>query len=442
MRASEPDRASSKAAAAVLDELIPDRADRATFLQVLANSIEAAHASGPGSWSISLFSSFLRLNVGPMETLTVGRDFIRLFTLDSSMTGSSRRRLKESLIHGPKYKSVPGRKGVVVLNSGELRAAYRWARPAHEALCERAAGLRSRSSFRNSFSEGVITLVETALHRKLPRPSYFAPTTHILIASKSDEETITRASIGARRRADWIVPKSAQRGDLALFFSRRLGLFGEGVVSAEPQPGSKIGRRPACRAAVTAVKEWERPIGLDELRELKRWKWTSYPRGFTTVPSEVSAELWGLIRRRTSAGWAEPPGTKPGTGTRSGGAGFGSPEENKRVEKAAVRFVRHHFEKKDWAVHSVERDRCGYDLKCTVSSRELHVEVKGIRGGACSFILTNQERGRALTDNDFWVYAVTHALRRPKMEIISGNELMRRFKLRPIQWMATPGLKG
>ena len=228
------------------------------------------------------------------------------------MNASSRRNLRDSLSFYVKYRSVPGRKGRLVLLPADFPGAYRSARAAHEALCERAAGLRSRSGFRNSYSDGVLLMLEAALCRKLPRPEYFAPPTHVLVASNRDEAAL-QASVGhSRTLRGWVVPRVARRGDAALFFSRKHGLIADGVVATDPHPGKPIGRRPALRASVANVRAWTTSLSLAELRAVKGWGWLNYPRSFSTVPDKIRPALWDLIRRHKGAG---PPGS-PGSARR------------------------------------------------------------------------------------------------------------------------------
>jgi hypothetical protein len=60
--------------------------------------------------------------------------------------------------------------------------------------------------------------------------------------------------------------------------------------------------------------------------------------------------------------------------------------------------VKREYKQNGWNVESVEQDKCGYDLHCTKSSLEEHVEVKGIRGLDPSFIITAGEVRRAGSD--------------------------------------------
>lgn len=114
------------------------------------------------------------------------------------------------------------------------------------------------------------------------------------------------------------------------------------------------------------------------------------------------------------------------------GQGFGSPEENRRVERAAVKVVRNHFITKGWHVKSTERDRIGYDLKCIRSRQHLHVEVKGIRGSEPTFFLTADEYHRALSDSRFRLALVRDALGTPKIDLYSGEEIQEKFSMIPL----------
>jgi 5-methylcytosine-specific restriction enzyme A len=74
--------------------------------------------------------------------------------------------------------------------------------------------------------------------------------------------------------------------------------------------------------------------------------------------------------------------------------GFGSPENNRRVEQAAIAAVRSTYEKDGWEVQSVEAEKVGYDLRCRKAGLEEHVEVKGIQGSDICFILWSSNQSR------------------------------------------------
>lgn len=120
------------------------------------------------------------------------------------------------------------------------------------------------------------------------------------------------------------------------------------------------------------------------------------------------------------------------------GAGFGNPETNKKVEKAAINNVTKDYESKGGRVKSVEADKCGYDLLCTKNSKEIHAEVKGIQGNLPSFIITSGEVKRAENDADFIICIVTSALsENPKRQSFTGQEFIEKFDRKPLAFRAT-----
>lgn len=118
------------------------------------------------------------------------------------------------------------------------------------------------------------------------------------------------------------------------------------------------------------------------------------------------------------------------------GAGFGSPEQNKRVEKAAIRAATNFLELEDWRVRSVESDRLGYDLHCVKPGHVLRVKVKGVRGSQLTFVLTAGEYTRAQTDAAFALCVVTSALRIPKVLLLRKDELKAALRVVPLSYKA------
>jgi hypothetical protein len=122
----------------------------------------------------------------------------------------------------------------------------------------------------------------------------------------------------------------------------------------------------------------------------------------------------------------------------SSGAGFGDPELNKRVERRAVEHVTKQYEDAGWTVESVEADKCGYDLLCKNGGDEEHVEVKGVRGAALSFIITAGEVRRAKRDSRFVLQVVTETLsERARSHRFTRAEFEERFALAEIAYRAS-----
>src|SRR5260370_29233546 len=87
------------------------------------------------------------------------------------------------------------------------------------------------------------------------------------------------------------------------------------------------------------------------------------PGGISSVPT--------YIKKRN------PSKTLPATVTVSG-AGFGTPEQNRQVEKAACKAVKEYFRKRGFKISSREKECLGYDFDEYRNGQTSNVEVKGI----------------------------------------------------------------
>lgn len=119
------------------------------------------------------------------------------------------------------------------------------------------------------------------------------------------------------------------------------------------------------------------------------------------------------------------------------GAGFGSPETNKKVEKAAILFATGLYEKQGWEVESVEQKKIGYDLLCKKGKQRDHVEVKGIKGSSECFIITAREVQQARINPCFKICVVTSALsKHPALHQYHGADFIDAFQLKPLAFRA------
>jgi hypothetical protein len=115
------------------------------------------------------------------------------------------------------------------------------------------------------------------------------------------------------------------------------------------------------------------------------------------------------------------------------GGGFGSVETNRKIEKAAIEFVKRYYEESGWAVTSVEAEKVGYDLRCEKQSKSEHVEVKGTQGDELCFIITAAEVRNAMIDRCHVTCVVTAALTpSPRMFAFSKDKFMTELQLEPI----------
>lgn len=90
------------------------------------------------------------------------------------------------------------------------------------------------------------------------------------------------------------------------------------------------------------------------------------------------------------------------------GAGYGTPEQNRLVEEAAMRAALTAFA--GWDHEDVSAAKCGWDISFRRGSEEVHAEVKGVSGSKPTVLLTANEWRRASEDAYWQLVIVTHAL--------------------------------
>lgn len=250
---------------------------------------------------------------------------------------------------------------------------------------------------------------------------------HVLVGDARDDVRLLVAAARSRGASIlWRVPKSAHVRDAVVFYLSAHGFAARGVIGSEPLR-QKSGWY---KATVHDLDRFSIYVPLAFVRENHRhWHWTAYPRSYTTVRGTVAARLNELLNgyKRTAE-----------NATKAAGAGFGDPERNARVERAAVDAASRYYESQGWAVESKEAENLGYDLRCSRGAVVLHVEVKGVKGADCGFLITNNEKRTARIDPRFRLVAVMHALnaRRRKLVTFSGLELLHRFSFAPVSFVA------
>lgn len=113
--------------------------------------------------------------------------------------------------------------------------------------------------------------------------------------------------------------------------------------------------------------------------------------------------------------------------------GFGTPEQRKKVEKAAEQAVIEHYKAKGFMADRVTHLPVGYDFVFTKGRSTLHVEVKGTASSVPQFFLTRNEHGKGLQSNPAWRLAmVTSALSdSPRITIYDAEQLIQSFDLNP-----------
>ena len=117
------------------------------------------------------------------------------------------------------------------------------------------------------------------------------------------------------------------------------------------------------------------------------------------------------------------------------GGGFGTPEENRKVERAAMSYVRRHYTERNWRVRDVSRAGVHYDLECRRGREVLHVEVKGVRGSVQQFILTSAEEAQWRGDKKFCLALVTSALSQPQLFRFRGPKSLNSIEKKVISFV-------
>lgn len=228
------------------------------------------------------------------------------------------------------------------------------------------------------------------------------------------------------------------KGSRLFLYVNRMGIVAEGVVSEEwsgreNAPPYTSWQKPEYSLKVDWIKRIKKPeqaVSVDKLRGLgqQHFRRTIFPIS-ADIADKLSAELPGNKSGRQSSIFVP----------RRGGAGFGSPEQNRLVEQAAINFVTTKYKEDGWQVRSVEQENRGYDLLCTRRGLEAHVEVKGISGSTPTFQITANEVKTARKDATFRLCVVTNALSQPRIYCaLSGKQFLSQFALNPLQYMAVP----
>jgi hypothetical protein len=221
--------------------------------------------------------------------------------------------------------------------------------------------------------------------------------------------------------------KHTKAGDILLMYFQRPH---SGIIATARALGTaKPGRGWPYTAAIGNVKFLPNKISLDEIRTMfPRWRWHKYPRSHVYLdPHKANALLKrAKLKLKTSL-----------VSVKVFGAGFGTPEGNCLVEKAACRAVKRYFSDRGYKVRSREKENIGYDFDVTSAKETLHIEVKGVSGNELSFPITSNEVKRAQTDKLFHLAVVTTARTAPRVKLFTAKEFLRRFNLKPLAYYAT-----
>lgn len=110
------------------------------------------------------------------------------------------------------------------------------------------------------------------------------------------------------------------------------------------------------------------------------------------------------------------------------GAGFGTPEQNRKVEAAAMREVTRELRAQGFDVEDVSARKLGWDLTAIprTTDQDLRlIEVKGVSGAQPRILLTRREHATAACDERWELAVVTDALGTPQVRWFTGRQALR-----------------
>jgi hypothetical protein len=114
------------------------------------------------------------------------------------------------------------------------------------------------------------------------------------VESGFEEAAETGGTVG------WVVPRDTRPGDEAAFLFHHSMFLGTGTVLTSPKPGQH-GRRAVALARIGELKRFPRDLPLSDVAAaIPGWKWTTYPRSFTTPAPDVAARLRPLLAAASS----------------------------------------------------------------------------------------------------------------------------------------------
>ncbi|MEY2480243.1 MAG: 5-methylcytosine-specific restriction enzyme [Verrucomicrobiota bacterium] len=119
------------------------------------------------------------------------------------------------------------------------------------------------------------------------------------------------------------------------------------------------------------------------------------------------------------------------------GAGFGTPQQNRQVERVACAAIRAYFRRRGYTVRSREKEKLGYDFDVRRQHEVLHVEVKGVSGAKLRFPVTANEIRCASIDPRFHVAVVASARTRArKIYLFDAKRFLENFAFSALAFFA------
>ena len=121
--------------------------------------------------------------------------------------------------------------------------------------------------------------------------------THILIAS-DDDYSFIRSNRKGSYKTPWKVPKIATPGDNAILFHQGAGFVATAEIMTSPK--RSMFRNQIRYKADIQAKNISPVAFATIIKKVPNWKWTNYPRGYTTIEGDIEKRVWDLIGNQHS----------------------------------------------------------------------------------------------------------------------------------------------
>lgn len=108
----------------------------------------------------------------------------------------------------------------------------------------------------------------------------------------------------------------------------------------------------------------------------------------------------------------------------------------KAAEKQAIDLVVAQYTKDGWVVEAAPHPRMGFKFSCIQAERRQDIEIKGLLGEEITFLVTSREVSQAKNNPNFMLWVVTGCLEQPQLHHWTGAQMLERFQLDPMKYLA------
>lgn len=162
-------RRSPSAAAEIVRQLVPEKYWK-DVLEAVAHSIKVAHRADPSKWGLRLNRKSIRLKVGFVEVMTLGRGWSHELVQKDLIPAQLRLRRSLRFSNQP-YRNAP-KCDTCDMEFSSVRRTYEELRLAHEGAIRVAARSQRHTTTTKDHSLGLVVYLSQELGALLPQPSY------------------------------------------------------------------------------------------------------------------------------------------------------------------------------------------------------------------------------------------------------------------------------